>query len=133
MAAKKKTDSLIPEPEKLRSLLEGRMIDPHSVLGMHTAPGGNVIVRVFDPMAESVKVCGENSRTTAVLKKIHPDGLFAAEFPVRKFFRYEVEKRFPNGDAVRAHHLIDLVVFAGVEEIDVHLADGGEEGIGISR
>ena len=37
-----------------------------------------------------------------------------------------------DGDAVRAHHLIDLVVFAGVEEIDVHLADGGEEGIGIA-
>lgn len=102
MAAEKKTDSLIPEPGKLRSLLEGRMTDPHSVLGMHSAPRGNVIVRVFDPMAESVKVFGENSRTTAVLKKIHPDGLFAAEFPVRKFFRYEVEKRFPNETAFRA-------------------------------
>lgn len=124
MAAKKKTDSLIPEPEKLRSLLEGRMIDPHSVLGMHTAPGGNVIVRVFDPMAESVKVCGENSRTTAVLKKIHPDGLFAAEFPVRKFFRYEVEKRFPNGTSFRARDPYSFLPAVG--EMDIYLFNSGE-------
>ena len=33
---------------------------------------------------------------------------------------------------MRAHHLVNLAVFAGVEEMDVHLADSGEEGIRIA-
>ena len=37
-----------------------------------------------------------------------------------------------DGDAMRAHHLVNLAVFAGVEEMDVHLADSGEEGIRIA-
>ena len=47
---------LLPDAESLSALLEGRLRDPHSILGMHKGKNGNVLVRVFDPMAETVEI-----------------------------------------------------------------------------
>lgn len=67
---KKNETNLLPAPDQLRALLDGRTADPHSILGMHSGPGGRILIRVFDPMAEAVTVFrGKEFQTAAVLTK----------------------------------------------------------------
>ena len=92
---KKTSSDLLPDAESLSALLEGRLQDPHAILGMHKGKNGNILVRVFDPMAESVEIqFGEEFLSLQIMKKIHKDGLFAAEFDSSEFFRYRVRKLF---------------------------------------
>ncbi len=121
---KKKESVLLPEKGSLQALLEGRMTDPHSILGMHEGEEG-VIIRVFDPEAEAVSVrFGKNSRTIQALTKIHPDGLFAAAFPEKKFFPYLVEKQFPNGSVFCSRDPYSFLPTIG--EMDLYLFNSGE-------
>ena len=100
----KKTNSdLLPDAKALSALLEGRLRDPHSILGMHKGKNGNVLVRVFDPMADSVAILyGEDDLSYQAMEKVQKDGLFAAEFESGEFFRYQVRKTFPNGTTFTA-------------------------------
>lgn len=122
---KKNETNLLPAPDQLRALLDGRTADPHSILGMHSGPGGRILIRVFDPMAEAVTVFrGKEFQTAAVLTKIHDAGLFAAEFPVKKFFTYEVEKQFGNGTTFRSRDPYSFLPAIG--EMDLYLFNSGE-------
>ena len=122
---KKSETNLLPAPDQLRALLDGRTADPHSILGMHSGPSGRMLIRVFDPMAEAVTVFhGKEFQTAAVLTKIHDAGLFAAEFPVKKFFAYEVEKQFGNGTAFRSRDPYSFLPAIG--EMDLYLFNSGE-------
>ena len=87
-----KNDPLFPPYSILKQLLEGTIQDPHSILGMHNAPDGSVLVRVFDPGAESVTLLTETRRYP--MRKLHDGGLFGITFPRRKkHFAYRLEKR----------------------------------------
>ncbi len=122
---KNQKSNLIPDTDKLYALLEGRMSDPHSILGMHSGTDGNVVIRVFDPMAESVNVrLGKDYLDTVSLTKIHEDGLFAEEFSGNDFFPYEVEKIFANGTSFRSRDPYSFLPTIG--EMDTYLFNSGE-------
>jgi 1,4-alpha-glucan branching enzyme len=77
-------------------LVEGRLADPHSLLGAH-AQNGSVVVRAFRPEAESVRVRVEGAEPVE-LERAHPAGLFegkldGAEVPLR----YRLEVSYSEG------------------------------------
>lgn len=113
--------ALLPGNGALDALLEGRISDPHSILGMHDAAHG-VIVRVWDPAAESVSLIAAGRRR--VMRKIHDAGLYALAFPRAKgHFAYEIEKSY--GDHV--FRSADPYVFLPCPgEMDLYLFNRGE-------
>ncbi len=122
---KKNCSDLLPDAESLSALLEGRLRDPHSILGMHKGKNGNILVRVFDPMAESVEIqYGEDFLSLLIMKKIHKDGLFAAEFDSTEFFRYRVRKLFFNGTSFTARDPYSFLPAIG--DMDLYLFNAGE-------
>ena len=122
---KKTSSDLLPDAESLSALLEGRLRDPHSILGMHQGKNGKILVRVFDPMAESVEIqFGEEFLSLQIMKKIHKDGLFAAEFDSSEFFRYRVRKLFFNGTDFTARDPYSFLPAIG--DMDLYLFNAGE-------
>ena len=121
---KKKESILLPEKELLEKLLKGCMTDPHSILGMHEYADG-ILIRVFDPEAEGVSVrFGDGFQKELPLARIHPEGLFAAGFPQKEFFPYQVEKHFSNGSVYCARDPYSFLPTIG--EMDLYLFNSGE-------
>ncbi len=116
-----KTEFLLPENGKLKALLAGRLSDPHSILGMHNTEQG-VLVRVYDPAAESVEILCKDKRES--MRKIHPAGLFAILFPRRKrHFAYKLEKHYGDHSFIAE----DPYVFLPCPgEMDLYLFNRGE-------
>jgi 1,4-alpha-glucan branching enzyme len=73
------------------AILEGRHSDPFHYLGLHTE-GGKTVVRAFLPEASTVAAIDEHGET-AVLKRIHDDGLFAGTL-ANGSQRYQLRARF---------------------------------------
>ena len=117
-----KNDPLFPPYSILKQLLEGTIQDPHSILGMHNAPDGSVLVRVFDPGAESVTLLTDTRRYP--MQKLHDGGLFGITFSRRKkHFAYRLEKRY--GDTVfTAEDPYQFMPHPG--EMDLYLFNRGE-------
>ena len=59
-------------------LVEGRLADPHSLLGAHPQNGG-VVVRAFRPDAERVRVARRGRASRSSSSASHPAGLFEGE------------------------------------------------------
>ena len=92
---------------------------------MHKGKNGNVLVRVFDPMADSVAILyGEDDLSYQAMEKVQKDGLFAAEFESGEFFRYQVRKTFPNGTTFTARDPYSFLPAIG--EMDLYLFNAGE-------
>src|SRR5215216_7955194 len=103
-------------------LVEGRLADPHSLLGAHPQ-NGTVVVRVFRPEAESVKVRVEGAEPVE-LKRAHPAGLFegkldGAELPLR----YRLEVSYAEGATLVVDDPYAFPPTLG--ELDLHLASEG--------
>ena len=49
------------DSEAYRTLFEGRISDPHAVLGMHTGKDG-IVVRVYDPVAQEVFLLADGKK-----------------------------------------------------------------------
>jgi 1,4-alpha-glucan branching enzyme len=103
-------------------LVEGRLADPHSLLGAHPQ-NGSVVVRAFRPEAESVKVRVEGAEPVE-LERAHPAGLFegkldGAELPLR----YRLEVRYAEGATLVVDDPYAFPPTLG--ELDLHLASEG--------
>ena len=87
-----------PDEAAIAALVEGRHGDPFAILGMHSAPGAPLTVRVFWPGADSVAVLdAKTGKRVAELEKLHADGFFAGPIPGRRNpFPYRL--RFSTGD-----------------------------------
>ncbi len=103
-------------------LVEGRLSDPHSLLGAHSQ-NGSVVVRAFRPEAESVRVRVEGAEPVE-LERSHPAGLFegtldGAELPLR----YRLEVDYAEGATVVVDDPYAFPPTLG--ELDLHLAAEG--------
>jgi len=79
--------------ERMRQIAAGKCTDPHSVLGMHNTADGGIIVRVFDPVADSVIFISGDIRME--MTKVQPTGFFEAVFPQKKdHFGYTLERHY---------------------------------------
>ncbi|MBV8095657.1 MAG: 1,4-alpha-glucan branching protein GlgB [Acetobacteraceae bacterium] len=66
-----------PDPGAVEALVNARHGDPFSVLGPHFV-GGELVVRTFQPEAQSVSVLGRaTGERRGTLERIHPAGLFS--------------------------------------------------------
>lgn len=77
--------------EQISTIVQSDMNDPFAFLGMHHESRG-ISIRVFRPDAREIKICNQGkSEVLCSMKRIHPDGLFIAQFLERKkFFPYEL-------------------------------------------
>jgi 1,4-alpha-glucan branching enzyme len=103
-------------------LVEGRLADPHSLLGAHPQNGG-VVVRAFRPEAESVRVRVEGSEPVE-LERAHPAGLFEGELEgVELPLRYRLEVSYAEGATLVVDDPYSFAPTLG--ELDLHLASEG--------
>jgi 1,4-alpha-glucan branching enzyme len=106
----------------VEELVEGRLADPHSLLGAHPQ-NGSVVVRAFRPEAERVVVRVEGKEPVE-LELAHPAGLFegkveGAELPLR----YHLEVSYPQGATLVVDDPYAYPPTLG--ELDLHLAGEG--------
>jgi 1,4-alpha-glucan branching enzyme len=104
-------------------LVEGRLADPHRLLGAHPLDGG-VVVRAWRPAARAVVVRPENAPAVE-LELRHPAGLFEGVVPDADApLRYELDVSYPDGNTFT---LRDPYAFAPtLGELDLHLAGEGQ-------
>jgi len=115
---------LLPSEPKLSKLLEGRLTDPHSILGMHRDDQlDSVIVRCYDPAATGVTLLRGNTKVK--MTKIDKGGLFAVAFPGEKnLFAYKLEKNFKDNQKFTSED--PYCFLPGVGEMDTYLFNQGE-------
>ncbi len=110
------------DSEAYRTLFEGRIADPHAILGMHTEKDG-IAVRVYDPVAEQIILIADGKRFP--MEKVADAGLFVKTFPgKRKHFDYVVEKHFADGGTFTSEDPYHFL--PGVGEMDMYLFNSGE-------
>jgi 1,4-alpha-glucan branching enzyme len=120
-STKNAKNDMLPEKDALKRLLEGRLSDPHSILGMHNGEKG-MVARCFDPDAISVDLIVGNKKHP--MEKIHKAGLFGVKFPNRKkHFAYKLEKTFKKGSFVSED---PYCFMPGIGEMDTYLFNSGE-------
>jgi 1,4-alpha-glucan branching enzyme len=107
---------------EIELLVEGRLADPHHLLGAHPHDGG-VVVRAWRPTARTVVVRPE-SAPPVELELRHPAGLFEGFVPdADASLRYELDVSYPDGDTFTVR---DPYAFAPtLGELDLHLAGEG--------
>jgi 1,4-alpha-glucan branching enzyme len=103
-------------------LVEGRLADPHHLLGAHPRDGG-LVVRAWRPEAAAVVAKPENAEPVE-LELRHPAGLFEGFVPDADApLSYELEVSYPDGNTFT---LRDPYAFAPtLGELDLHLAGEG--------
>ena len=108
---------------EIELLVEGRLADPHHLLGAHPRDGG-VVVRAWRPTARAVVVRPE-SAPAVELELRHPAGLFEGFVPDADApLRYELDVSYPDG---KTFTLRDPYAFAPtLGELDLHLAGEGQ-------
>lgn len=110
----------LPSKESIAALLGGWCRDPHAVLGMHHA-GGDIVVRVFDPYALSIRLVWDHG--SAEMVKMSPEGLFVLGFPGHSHhFAYQLEKHFDHGVFTAEDSYCFL---PQIGELDLHLFNEG--------
>ena len=110
------------DSEAYRTLFEGRISDPHALLGMHTGKDG-IIVRVYDPVAQEVFLLADGKKLP--MEKVADAGLFVKTFPgKKKHFDYAVEKHFSDGGTFTSEDPYHFL--PGVGEMDMYLFNSGE-------
>ncbi len=107
--------------EQFDQLVEGRLADPHAVLGAHQQTGG-VVVRAFRPAAERVVVRAGGRAVTA--EQVHPAGLFEAALNgVELPLDYELDVSYADGNTFTLRDPYSFLPTLG--ELDIHLAAEG--------
>ena len=107
------------DSEAYRTLFEGRIADPHAILGMHTEKDG-IAVRVYDPVAEQIILIADGKRFP--MEKVADAGLFVKTFPgKKKHFDYASRKAIPfisiTGESERSSGRVNLKNLAtGVQQ-----------------
>src|SRR5210317_1601858 len=80
------------------ALAGGHHGDPFSVLGVHRA-GGSRIIRTLQPHAGRVEIIDSQGKALGEMKRVHPDGIFAAVMPPR-LRRYRLRLTTTVGDTL---------------------------------
>jgi 1,4-alpha-glucan branching enzyme len=108
--------------DELELVVRREHADPHHVLGAHSEDGG-VVVRVYRPEAEEVRVLVEG-RDPVELEQRHPAGVFEGVVEdVTLPLRYRLEVSYPGG---ATYELDDPYAFLPtLGELDLHLAREG--------
>ena len=122
--------SVAPSPDIVQAIVTGLWpapypkADPFAVLGMHVEAGAGVVVRSFQPDAESVEVLDAASgRRVATLERIDAAGLFAGTVARRKNpFAYRLRVRYA-GTVVELDDPYRHASSLG--ELDLHLLGEG--------
>ena len=110
--------SSVPE-----TLFAGTLADPHSVLGIHEFNDG-VIIRVFDPLADSVEILTGSDFSNSEPMRNEGRGLFTAIFKKSPFFAYRVKKYFADGTIFTSADPYSFL--PGIGEMDTYLFNLGE-------
>src|SRR6478672_6654872 len=106
----------------LDQLVEGRLADPHSVLGAHRR-NGVVVVRAYRPAADKVTVKPDGGKPVAATC-VHPGGVFEAEVPGADVpLAYELEIGYPDGNTFTVRDPYAFLPTLG--EMDTYLAAEG--------
>jgi 1,4-alpha-glucan branching enzyme len=106
----------------VEELVEGRLADPHSLLGAHPQ-NGTIVVRAFRPEAESVRVRVEGADPVE-LERAHPAGLFEGEVEGAELpLRYRLEVSYAEGATLVVDDPYAFPPTLG--ELDLHLAAEG--------
>ncbi len=115
---------LLPDGVALDKLIEARLSDPHSILGMHYVESlGSIVIRYFDPMAKEVFAVLDDGQRLR-MDKIQEPGLFALKFQDRKdHFHYKLDRIFDVGSFCSEDPYCFL---PGIGEMDMYLFNEGE-------
>ena len=105
------------------TLFAGTLADPHSVLGIHEFDGG-MIIRVYDPLAESVEILSGSDFSSSTPMKNEGRGLFSAVFKDSDFFAYRMKKIFSDGTIFTSADPYSFL--QGIGEMDTYLFNLGE-------
>jgi hypothetical protein len=137
-----------PDFGAIDAIIHARHGDPFAVLGPHECADG-CAVRSFQPGATAVEaIAADSDRVLAKLESIDPAGFWSGVMPAWMPYRLRVTAR----DAVRVTEdpyafgpslgEVDIYLLAGAsppampplgEEVDIDLAQGWPEGIGVFR
>src|SRR3990172_5320735 len=114
--------------QDLDLLVEARHWDPFSVLGPHVVDEGEkpfVSIRVIQPRAREVQVVRDDgSPRRASMTRIHPDGVFEAQFPLEaEICPYRLE--FTGGDGYRWMQHDPYAFGTVLTDFDIHLLSEG--------
>lgn len=106
---------------ELGRLINASMTDPFILLGMHMLNKNEVVVRVYNPDAEEIKVCYDGGEL--LLNKVADEGLFELAIKSKKVFKYELEYKYKCGSTFRTR---DPYSFLPVlSEYDLYLFNEG--------
>jgi len=113
------------DPETMAAITGGYYSTPFDVLGMHEATidgDRHLAIRTFQPQAAGVTVIGPQTREE--MRRVHPDGLFEAVFPLQtEFFSYRLSIALPDGTR---YEIDDPYRFEPVlTDFDLHLIAEG--------
>ena len=115
--------NLIPDMEAWNQVRNACGKNPHAFLGMHHGPGGKgILVRVFDPEAQSVTLLIGDERYE--MTSFYKDGLFQIWFPdAEKHFNYKLERNYDRGTFISEdpYHFLPAL-----GDMDVYLFNQGE-------
>ena len=109
--------------DELELLVHGGHGHPHAILGPHTNDG-TVTVRVFRPLAKTVRVTyeGKKGKKSSVDLDHEYSGIWAGELPVADVPDYRVEVDYGQGATTRDDPYRFL---PSLGEMDVHLINEG--------
>ena len=121
--ANQTSNGLLPDNATLQRLLESRLADPHSVLGMHYVEESScMVVRVFDPMAKTAFFLADGQRLE--MTRVADPGLFVIGLPDRKsHFAYKIEHCYEAATFISEDPYSFL---PGIGEMDMYLFNEGE-------
>ncbi len=125
MNARRTDDPLRPEAGALDRLLDGRLHNPHGILGSHAHPAepGSSVVRAWHPDATAAELLREGAAPLP-LPRIHPAGLFAAAVPAPPgSFAYRLRFTFADGATVERDDPYRFLPAIG--DLDLHLLGEG--------
>ncbi len=106
---------------ELENIIHGNTADPFSLLGMHKLNKEELVVRVFNPFAEKVKIL--IGKENHMLNKIADEGLFEGKIKGKKVVEYLIEYDYYYGDRYTTK---DPYSFLPVlSEYDLHLFGEG--------
>ncbi len=106
---------------ELESIIHGNTADPFSLLGMHKLNKKELVVRVFNPFAEKVKILVDTEEYT--LNKIADEGLFEGKIKGTEIVEYLIEYDYYYGENYKTK---DPYSFLPVlSEYDLHLFGEG--------
>ena len=118
--------SLQPPPidrSSLRSFLQLKHGDPHTILGAHHFDGG-IVIRAFRPNAEKVEVL-IGRKKPQLMNRLHDAGLFELAIPAAdKIPLYRVRVTYPVGITLDQHDAYSFLPTMG--DLDLHLFGEGK-------